>query len=103
MLLLLIGTLAFFVPPFFIGHLRPASFPMSETMFSGMISLEEAEEEKPNWVERLKLEGRLERMKVKPPGSLYRALYYVFGCTALCFGIYLLINGIIYSRYVRLH
>jgi len=92
-----------FIVHFFIGHLRPATFPMSETMFSGTISLEEAEEEKPAWVERLRQEGRLEQMTVGPPPTWYRVGYYVFGCTALSFGIYLLINGIIYSRYVRLH
>jgi cytochrome b subunit of formate dehydrogenase len=92
-----------FIVHFFIGHLRPASFPMSETMFSGTITLEEAEEEKPEWVERLKREGKLELMKAKPPSSWYRTVYYIFGCGALSFGVYLLVNGAIYSRYARLH
>jgi len=30
---------------------------MNEAMFSGSVHLEEAEEEKPAWVERLKQEG----------------------------------------------
>lgn len=92
-----------FIVHFFIGHLRPASFPMSETMFSGTLRLIEAEEEKPAWVERLKREGKLEDLKAKPPARWYRTLYFIFGYTALSFGIYLLINGIIYYRYVRLH
>lgn len=92
-----------FIVHFFIGHLRPASFPMSETMFSGTVSLKEAVEEKPAWVERLIREGKLEQMKVKPPARWYRVLYYSFGYLALSFGIYLLVNGIIYIRYARLH
>ncbi len=92
-----------FIVHFFIGHLRPSSFPMNEAMFSGNVSLEEAMEEKPAWVERLKKEGKLELANPKPPALWYRVLYFVFGYTALAFGLYLLINGIVYSRYIRLH
>ena len=92
-----------FIVHFFIGDLRPSSFPMNEAMFSGSVTLEEAMEEKPVWVERLKSEGKLELANPKPPVLWYRVLYFVFGYTALAFGLYLLINGIIYSRYIRLH
>lgn len=92
-----------FVVHFFIGHLRPFSFPMNEAMFSGCVSLEEMMEEKPVWVERLKREGRLEDIKAKPPATWFKVLYSVFGYSALGFGIYLLVNGIIYSRYIQLH
>jgi len=92
-----------FIVHFFIGHLRPASFPMNEAMFSGAMTLEEAEEEKPAWVERLKREGRLEEMKTTPPAKWFRVVYYIFGCSALSFGIYLLANGIVFSRHVNLH
>jgi len=92
-----------FIVHFFIGHFRPSSFPMNESMFSGSIPLEEAMEERPAWVERLKEEGRLELVKAKPPALWYRVLYFVFGYTALFTGIYMLVNGIIYSRYIRLH
>ena len=92
-----------FVVHFFIGHLRPSSFPMNETMFSGSVSLEDATEEKPAWVERLKREGKLELAKTKPPVLWYRVLYFLFGYGALAFGIYLMINGILYSPYIRLH
>lgn len=36
-----------FIVHFFIGHLRPTSFPMNEAMFSGSVPLDEAREEKP--------------------------------------------------------
>ena len=92
-----------FIVHFFIGHLRPSSFPMNEGMFSGSIALEEAMEERPAWIERLKQEGNLERLKVNPPGLWYRVLYFIFGYTALISGVYLLVNGIIYSRSIGLH
>ncbi len=92
-----------FIVHFFIGHLRPSSFPMNEAMFSGNIPLEEAVKEKPAWVERLRQEDRLELMKARAPALWYRVLYFVFGYTALGFGIYILINGIVYSRYIQLH
>lgn len=92
-----------FIVHFFIGHLRPSSFPMNEAMFLGTVPLEEAMEEKPRWVERLKKEGKLELANPKPPARWYRITYFVFGYMAIGFGIYLLINGIIYSRYIRLH
>jgi hypothetical protein len=76
---------------------------MNEAMFSGSVSLEEAIEEKPAWVERLKKDGKLELASPKPPARWYRVLYFFFGYTALACGVYLLINGIAYSRYIRLH
>jgi len=75
-----------FIVHFFIGHLRPSSFPMNEGMFSG-----------------LKEEGKLEALEATPPATWYRVIYYVFGYAVLIFGIYLIINGIIYSRYITLH
>jgi len=92
-----------FIVHFFIGHLRPFSFPMNEAMFAGSVSIEEAMEEKPRWVERLRGEGRLELAMAAKPAPWYRILYFVFGYAALFFGIYLLINGIIYSQNIRLH
>ena len=92
-----------FIVHFFIGHLRPTSFPMNEAMFTGSMDLEEAIEEKPAWVQRLKDEGKLEIVQGNPPARWYRVLYFIFGYAVVIFGVYLLINGIIYSRYVALH
>ncbi len=98
-----LATAYIFIVHFFIGHLRPTSFPMNEAMFSGSIPLEEAMEERSAWVERLKQEGKLERVNSNPPARWYRVVYFVFGYAALISGIYLLVNGIIYSRAVSLH
>lgn len=92
-----------FIVHFFVGHLRPTSFPMNEAMFSGSVPLEEAKEEKPGWIEGLQQQGSLELVAANPPAGWYRAIYFVFGYAALGFGVYLLINGIIYSEHIRLH
>lgn len=92
-----------FVVHFFIGHLRPSSFPMNEVMFSGSVKLEHTMEEKPAWVKRLRKEGKLELSAAKPPALWFRVLYFVFGYAALAFGVYLMISGIRYSSYIRLH
>ena len=92
-----------FIVHFFIGHLRPSSIPMNEAMFSGSVSIDEAEEEKPAWVDRLRKQGKLETAEAAMPATWYRALYFVFGYVVLIVGVYLLINGIINSRYIILH
>jgi hypothetical protein len=76
---------------------------MNEAMFAGSVSLEEAMEEKPAWVERLNAQGELEKSAAAPPVIWYRVIYYIFGYAVLIFGVYLLINAIIYSRYIALH
>jgi hypothetical protein len=37
------------------------------------------------------------------PPTWFRAVYFVFGYAVLIAGVYLLINGIINSRYIVLH
>jgi cytochrome b subunit of formate dehydrogenase len=92
-----------FIIHFYIGHLRPSSFPMNEAMFTGSLPLEEALEEKPAWVARLKKEGKLDSDGTSPPALWYRVVYFLFGYAVLGFGVYLLVNGIVYSRYITLH
>jgi hypothetical protein len=76
---------------------------MNEGMFSGCVSLEDSLEEKPAWVNRLKEEGQLELAMGSPPALWFRVLYFIFGYAALGFGIYLIINMIVYGPYVTLH
>ncbi|RJP79992.1 MAG: cytochrome C [Desulfobacteraceae bacterium] len=92
-----------FIVHFYIGHLRPTSFPMNEVMFSGSLPLEEIQKEKPAWAARLNQSDALNHRSINPPARWYRVFYYVFGYAVLGFGIYLLINGIIYSRYIPIH
>jgi hypothetical protein len=67
------------------------------------VILEEAAEEKPAWVERLKREGKFETAPAKAPALWYKVVYFAFGSAALACGVYLLLNGIVYSGQVRLH
>jgi cytochrome b subunit of formate dehydrogenase len=92
-----------FIVHFFIGHIRPSSFPMNEAMFAGRVMVQETMEEKPAWVERLRKEGKLESAVAKSPAPWYRVVYFAFGYSALVFGVCLLINEIVYSRYIRLY
>lgn len=92
-----------FIVHFFIGHLRPSSFPMNEAMFSGAVSRRHAMEEKPAWVARLKSEGRLANAAAAAPATWYRITYFLFGYLVLLVGIYLLVSAISYSRFIRLH
>ena len=99
----ILAVVYIFIVHFFIGHLRPFSFPMNEAMFAGSVALEEAMEEKAAWVERLKAEGRLGTGLRPAPAPWYKATYFVFGYAVVISGLYLLINGIIYARHITLH
>ncbi|MFZ2631511.1 MAG: cytochrome b/b6 domain-containing protein [Desulfosalsimonadaceae bacterium] len=92
-----------FIVHFFLNHLKPSNFPMSETMFSGNVSMEHMAHEKTQWLARLKQAGKLGPVGAPPPKTWFRVVYYAYGLTAVGLGLYLLINGIYFSRYIRLH
>lgn len=92
-----------FIVHFFVGHLRPMSFPMNEAMFSGSVPIQEAVEEKPVWVQRIRQEDRQGSLQAGAPALWYRVTYFVFGFAVVGTGLYLLVNGIIYSRAINLH
>ena len=92
-----------FIVHFIFGHLAPSKFPMSEVMFSGCVPLDEVNEKRPAWLERLQKDGGMATAMAKPPTQWYRIAYYVFGLLSFCCGVWLLINAIIYSRYIQLH
>ena len=86
-----------FIIHFFIGHLRPHSFPMDRAMFEGSVDLEAARHERPAWIARLEQTGKLESMLVAEAKVGRRALFYLFGYAALAFGVFLLIGGLVNS------
>jgi cytochrome b subunit of formate dehydrogenase len=92
-----------FIIHFFFGHFSLSKFPLNEAMFSGRVELEELMEERPAWVERLQKEGKIELLKADAPHPWYRVLYFIFGYAALACGFYIIIKGIDYSRYIKLH
>jgi len=47
---------------FFNGHLRPEKFPMDSVIFTGRVTVQEMEEERPEEFERLRRAGRLDEL-----------------------------------------
>lgn len=92
-----------FIVHFFTAHLRPESFPMNEAIFSGTVPLDQAKEEKPDWVKRLKADKKTELFIESEKAPWLRLIYFIFGYAAIVCGLYLLINTIIYSRYINFH
>lgn len=95
-----------FIVHFYVGHLRPSSFPMNEAMFAGSMPIEEAMEERPLWIRRLHAQGEQSKqggMYVDRPGYGYRLAYFIFGYAVLLTGTYLLVCGVIYSKGANLH
>ena len=92
-----------FIVHFIFGHFSPSKFPMDEAMFSGCVPLDEVREEKPAWLERLEIEGKMEIATVKPPALWYKISYFAFGFATFGFGIWLLISAIAYARFIQLH
>ena len=89
-----------FIIHFFIAHLRRHNFPMDRAMFEGSVSLASAHHERAAWVQRLKHEGRLETLVVDDTHPIRRAVYYVFGYSALFIGLFLLFGGLLNSPYI---
>ena len=75
---------------FFNTHLRARKFPMDVSIYSGRISEREFKEDRPAEYERLKREGKLEELEVKPLGVWRTVLAYVWGGSALFVGFFLL-------------
>ena len=99
----LLAILYIFIIHFTIGHLRHGMFPMNECMFAGSVDLKKERQEKPAWIARLEMAGKLQKVAVAGPPQWYRVLYFVFGYTAIAVGLYLLINLVIYRSYVEWH
>lgn len=56
----LLAVVFIFTVHFFNGHLRPEKFPMDSVIFTGRITVQEMEEERPDEYERLRAQGRIE-------------------------------------------
>lgn len=80
------------------GHLRRSTFPLNDAMFSGSVPIDHLQEEKPDWVARLKDEGRLAAMVVAVPAAWFRIVYFVFAYGIILSGVYLVLSSLPYSR-----
>ena len=83
------------------GHLRRSTFPLNDAMFSGSVPIDHLEEEKPDWVARLKDEGRLAVMAVAVPAMWFRILYFVFAYGIILSGVYLVLSALPYSQLIH--
>jgi predicted CXXCH cytochrome family protein len=86
----LLATAFIFVVHFFNTHLRARKFPMDVSIYTGSISEKEYRDERPLEYERVKSEGRLAELEVKPPSILWTIISYAWGTIALLIGFFLL-------------
>ncbi|MCM2270134.1 MAG: cytochrome C, partial [Thermoanaerobaculia bacterium] len=83
---------------FFNTHFRPDKFPMDPVIFTGRMTLEELQHDKPDEYAQMVREGRLEEHLVEPmPKSVERG-FRIFGFAALFVGL-LLIVLIVYAMF----
>ncbi|HUF47418.1 MAG TPA: cytochrome b/b6 domain-containing protein [Vicinamibacterales bacterium] len=72
---------------FFNGHLRPEKFPMDTVIFTGHVTTEELEEDRPAEYERLRATGQLEALRVPPAPPWLERLGRTVGTIAIVIGL----------------
>jgi cytochrome b subunit of formate dehydrogenase len=85
-----------FTVHFFNTHFRPDKFPIDISIFTGSVSLEELEEDRPRQYKALMETGELDERLVDPPPDWLVKAAKIFGFTALFIGISIIIM-IIYA------
>ena len=95
----LLATSFIFAIHFFGTHLRPEKFPMDMTILTGLVTEEELEEERPEFMKRMRAAGRLEELKAPVPSRGVLILIRVGGFFALTVGLGLLV-GILLAMFV---
>ena len=95
----LLATSFIFAIHFFGTHLRPEKFPMDMAILTGLVTEEEIEEERPEFVERMRAAGRWESLKAPVPSRGAMILIRVGGFIALLIGLGLLV-GILLAMFV---
>ena len=85
--LALLATGFVFAIHFFATHFRPDKFPMDMSILTGIVSEEELHHERPEYLERLRSEGRIEETQatVPPREKLWRVR--ALGFAALLIGL----------------
>jgi cytochrome b subunit of formate dehydrogenase len=89
-----------FTVHFFNTHLRPEKFPMDTVIFTGRMSLEELEEDKPAEYEALVADGTLENSLVEPYQPIVLRAVRIFGAIAVTIGtaiVLLIIYAMLFS------
>ncbi len=94
--LALLATGFVFAIHFFGTHFRPDKFPMDMSILTGVVSEEEMHHERPEVLERLRREGRLEQLQTRAPAQSRLWAVRIGGGIALVIGLAAL-AGIIWS------
>jgi cytochrome b subunit of formate dehydrogenase len=97
----LLATMFLFSVHFFNVHFRPDKFPMSTTIFTGAIPLEEFKHEHRLEYERLLANGELEKYLVKPPSERMKKGSKVLAATLIFAGLTLL--TLVLIGYITMH
>jgi cytochrome b subunit of formate dehydrogenase len=88
----LLATGFIFTIHFFNTHLRAEKFPMDMGMLTGLVSKEELQEERPEWVRRLDASGHLDKLLEKTPSQRTLTLTMLGGFVAVAIGLALLVG-----------
>jgi cytochrome b subunit of formate dehydrogenase len=86
----LLATGFVFAVHFFNTHLRADKFPADMSVMTGLYGEEEFKEERPEYMERLRREGKLDAMRVTVPSKRYLMYVKLGGYFALIVGLGLL-------------
>ncbi|MBL7052240.1 MAG: cytochrome c3 family protein [Candidatus Marinimicrobia bacterium] len=86
----LLATAFIFVVHFFNTHLRPGAFPMDEVIFTGRVTEERFEEERPLEMEAQSREEYESRL-INPLNKWLKRLLFLVGYLFLFFGLFLLV------------
>lgn len=86
----LLATGFVFAIHFFNTHMRPEKFPMDLSILTGRVSVEELHEERPEYLERMRREGKLEQLKAEVPPREVLSFAVLSGTVALLAGLGLL-------------
>jgi cytochrome b subunit of formate dehydrogenase len=92
----LLATGFVFAIHFFSTHVRPEKFPMDTAVLTGLVSEEELEEERPEYLERMRREGRLDALRTTVPPRDVLLFIKLGGFVALSIGLALLV-GIVWG------
>lgn len=88
----LMATGFVFAIHFFNTHLRPDKMPMDMSILTGLISEEDAHEERADFIQRMRREGQLDQLKTTVPSRSALILRKLGGWTALTMGLALLLG-----------
>lgn len=80
-----------FVMHVFNTHLRPEKFPLDLSLFTGLVSEDHLLQARPEFLDRLRREGRLEEIRTMAPGKQWLRRMAWVGMTILSVGLLLLI------------